>query len=89
MTEPERLKKGKDFEKEVVADFRKHSEDGFVSSNDTIQLSKLRADHGKRGRPDILITELGDFVTILEIKCTDWDRIKLKNCMPSAPMGQI
>lgn len=28
---------------------------------------------------DILITELGDFVTILEIKATDWDRIKPKN----------
>lgn len=28
---------------------------------------------------DILITELGNFVTILEIKATDWDRIKPKN----------
>lgn len=28
---------------------------------------------------DILVTELGDFVTILEIKATDWDRIKPKN----------
>jgi len=79
MVEPKRLKNGKDFEKIVFNDFFNHSKDGDVKSNETIYLKSLNSTRVKRGRPDILITELSDFVTIFEIKATNWDLIKRSN----------
>lgn len=39
----------------------------------------VRILNGRKGRVDILVEELGDFVSIVEIKATDWDRIKPEN----------
>jgi len=44
-----------------------------------VSFSAMENVRKKSGRMDILISELGDFVTILEIKATDWDRIKPRN----------
>lgn len=78
MAEPERLRAGKDFQRIVQEDFRLHSRDGRVRPERSLKLT-----HGvtrrRTGRMDILIDDLGDFVTVLEIKATDWDRIKPKN----------
>lgn len=79
MTEPIQFIRGKKFQKIVQKDFEINSKDGFVQSEAVIEFSGLLKAKKKSGRADILITELGDFVTILEIKATDWDRIKTSN----------
>lgn len=75
MTEPRQLKRGKEFQKQVQEDFRLHSQDGKLVAEAHISFENLLSVSAKAGRADILITELGDFVTVLEIKATDWDRI--------------
>lgn len=77
--EPRRLAKGKIFQRLVQEDFEANSKDGRVRREQRVAFDKLKRVKQKSGRMDILITELGDFVTILEIKATDWDRIKPKN----------
>lgn len=77
--EPRRLARGKAFQRLVQADFEAHSKDGHVRREQKVTFEKLKRIMQKSGRMDILITELGDFVTILEIKATFWDRIKPAN----------
>ena len=75
MAEPRALRRGKAFQKRVQADFFRNSRDGTPRSEAWVSFAHLRS-HGVRGgRADILITELGDFITVLEIKATDWDKI--------------
>ena len=78
--EPSALVRGKQFEKRVKKDW-KNSADGIMLMEHTINLS-LKSEIGsrvKRGRLDILVSELGDFISIVEIKATNWDRIKPVN----------
>jgi len=77
--EPSRLKKGKAFQRLVQEDFETHSKDGMARREQKVSFEALKRIKQKSGRMDILITELGDFVTILEIKATCWDRIKPRN----------
>lgn len=79
MAEPERLKDGKRFQEIVQQDFEQHSKDGTVRREAVVSFKELKKIKQKSGRMDILVEELGDFVTILEIKATDWDKIKPKN----------
>jgi len=79
LPEPELLKRGKKFQKIVQQDFTNNTRDGIAIREETISFKGLNEIMQKSGRMDILITELGDFVTILEIKATDWDRIDSKN----------
>ena len=79
MNEPEQLIRGKFFQKIVQQDFSENSKDGNVTPEAFICFEGLRKNQKKSGRADILITELGEFVTILEIKATDWDKIKSQN----------
>ena len=37
------------------------------------------ADRIRRGRIDIFVDKIDDFVSVIEIKSTDWDRIKPQN----------
>ena len=67
--EPERLKRGKEFELD-----EKSGWDGTVNGKVSFE-HYVKSVTGKRGRVDIFIDELGDFVTIVEIKATDWDKI--------------
>ncbi len=78
-TEPEALRRGKAFEKIVQEDFTRNTKDGEAESEAFVSFVEMKKIHRKSGRIDILISELGDFVTILEIKATDWDRIKPAN----------
>lgn len=77
--EPHQLKKGKAFQRLVQDDFEAHSKNGQARRDQRVSFEALSKIRQKSGRMDILVTELGDFVTILEIKATDWDRIKPKN----------
>lgn len=79
MTEPKQFIRGKKFQKIVQKDFETNSKDGFVKPEAVIVFDGLIKAKKKSGRADIIITELGNFVTILEIKATDWDRIKPHN----------
>lgn len=82
MPEPTQLKRGKVFQKTVQADYLDNTKDGKAEREFHLKLEQLPAKKDKiqTGRADILITEKGDdFVSILEIKATDWDRIKPKN----------
>ena len=81
MTEPAQLSRGKRFHQMVQADYIDNTKGGIARDEVTIDLSMLSYFPQKRGRPDILITENVDtsFVTIIEIKATNWDRIKPKN----------
>lgn len=76
--EPIILYKGKIFEKIVKKNFYDYTKDGKVKEEANIRIDKLN-NLEKIGRIDILIDELGDFVTILEIKNTDWDKISNNN----------
>ena len=75
--EPCILKKGKEFHKEVQKNFKDYSKDGIVNIEAFVPFDYLKKNTA--GRADILIDELSDFVTIIEIKSTDWDKIAEKN----------
>lgn len=78
MSEPEPLRRGKRFQKIVQSDFGGNTSDESVRFEAPVELLK-RASPTKRGRADILITDAGEIVAVLEIKATDWDKIKPKN----------
>jgi hypothetical protein len=79
LPEPSQLKRGKKFQEIVQKDFMNHTVNSKAWKEERISFEGLEHIKQKSGRMDILITGLGDFVTILEIKATDWDRIKSKN----------
>ena len=78
MAEPEQLRRGKEFQRVVQRDFEHNSKSGLVRSEHTVSLAGTSA-RQRRGRMDILVAEMGNLVAILEIKATDWDRIKPQN----------
>ena len=39
---------------------------------------------GKKGRIDILVEELGDFVSVIEVKASDWNRMAPHRVRPNA-----
>jgi hypothetical protein len=79
--EPEILRRGKDFHKRVQEDWKNTARGGQVNLEHTILLSLLRnkTKRRKSGRLDILVDEMSDFVSVVEIKATDWDKVKVKN----------
>ena len=79
MSEPEQLKRGKVFQRIVQDDFEKFSKNGKVFSEAFVSFKELKKIKKRSGRIDILINELGVFVTIVEIKGTNWDKIKPEN----------
>lgn len=79
MPEPECLLRGKQFQEIVREDFRKNNKDGLLTFEKVRKLSRK-----KTGRLDILVSELGDYVAVYEIKATDWDSIKPKNIKKNA-----
>ena len=79
MAEPAILKRGKIFQKIVQQDFEKNTEGGGVFSESHISFTNYNAVKKQRGRIDIFIKDKTKLITILEIKATDWDKIKRKN----------
>ena len=79
MSEPPQLKRGKQFQKEVYRDFELHNKGGKFEPEQNRGLL-----NGKKGRIDVLVSDLGDMVAIYEIKATDWDKIKPQNVKKNA-----
>lgn len=79
--EPEILKQGKIFHKRVQHDWDRTIKDGNLNIEHFIKLSlcEKKIKHKTSGRLDIFIDELGDIVSVIEIKSTNWDMIKEKN----------
>jgi hypothetical protein len=79
--EPFQLKAGKDFHRRVQADWEETAKGGRIVAEHTIRLLPAAEDakHIRRGRLDIFVDQLGDFVTVVEIKATDWDRVIQRN----------
>jgi hypothetical protein len=72
--EPSILKKGKQFHKQVQEEWSKTAA-GHVKIEEGVSKSDKR-----KGRADIFVDEIGDdLVSIVEIKNTDWDKIKPEN----------
>ena len=78
--QPRALVRGKEFEQRVK-DSWSNLADGDMEMEHSIVLSLLpaRGTRKRRGRLDIFVSELGDFVSVVEIKATTWDRIKPAN----------
>jgi hypothetical protein len=76
--EPEILRRGKAFHRRVQSDWERTAKDGVVRSEHTITLGP-DAVRVEKGRLDLFVEELGDFVSVVEIKSTDWDRVKPAN----------
>jgi hypothetical protein len=79
--EPKQFQRGKKFHKKVQEDWR-----GTVGGSKVLieKATPLHPDsksvkHVRRGRMDIFVDKIEDFVTVVEIKSTDWDKIKEKN----------
>jgi hypothetical protein len=75
--EPEILRRGKEFHRRVQAAWSDEIAGGLVSSEHLIHLlgtAGVRV--ARRGRIDIFVGQTGDYVTVVEIKGTDWDRIR-------------
>lgn len=72
--EPSLLKKGKQFHEHV-------QDEWLRTAGGRVRKEKNIPKSGKRGgRADIFVDEIGDdLVSIVEIKNTDWDKIKLEN----------
>jgi len=79
--EPECLRRGKEFHRKVQSDWYENVEDGEVNAEHTINWlpNPSQSKHIKSGRLDIFVDELSDLVSIVEIKSTDWDKIKKGN----------
>jgi len=78
--QPAQLRRGRIFEARVKADWERTAE-GTVENEKSISLVSGRTKSGrvKRGRMDMFVDDLGDFVSVVEIKATDWDRILPNN----------
>ena len=72
--EPEKLKRGKGFHKKIQFEWEVEVKDGIPISEKTITRS-----NGRKGRMDVIVEELGDYVSIIEIKNTNWEKIKNEN----------
>lgn len=64
--EPEPLRRGKRFHKLIQDEWLKTARDGQPTAEKSIKRLS-----GRRGRVDILVEELGDFVSVVEIKASD------------------
>jgi hypothetical protein len=79
MTEPEMLKIGKEFHRIVQEDWKRTAKDGRISPEHTVPLIPKIGYYKKHGRLDIFVDETGDFVSVVEIKSTDWDAVLPRN----------
>jgi len=78
--QPRQLQRGREFENRVKADWKRTAE-GEPETEVTIPLlaGLTKTGRRKQGRMDIYVNDVGDFVVVVEIKATDWDRILPNN----------
>jgi len=77
--EPEQLRRGKLFHRRVQAEWT----DGPIENSSARKEHRIRLEaltgNGTRirhGRIDIFIDQIDDFVSVIEIKATNWDAVK-------------
>jgi len=75
--EPERLRQGKAFHKKVQKDWRQNAEGDVRVEKAISKPPKLAARKPRTGRVDVYVDD-GDMVAVMEIKCSDWDRMTLR-----------
>ena len=78
--QPAQLRRGRAFESRVKADWKMTAE-GEPETEKTIPLlaGLTKTGRPKQGRMDVFVDDSGDFVVVVEIKATNWDRILPKN----------
>lgn len=74
MVEPAQLRRGKLFQRKVRVAFS-----GFESRQYQTLFEHSVAHKNRKGRADIVLTDDGDFLAVLEIKATKWNRIRTDN----------
>jgi hypothetical protein len=74
--EPPQLRRGKRFHKRVQRDWEGKIHESQVRPEHSIRLLPKSYNHDRRGRIDIFIDQMSDFVTVIEIKSTDWENIR-------------
>lgn len=78
--EPILLSEGKKFEKNVKKEWHDTAKDGIITYE-----RPIRKENNRKGRIDIFVDEVGDdLVSVVEIKNTDWDKMKLENVRRNA-----
>ena len=77
--EPALLKRGKEFHARVQRDWKLTAQGSIHAEHGLPLLPGVSCTAGKRGRMDIFVDEVSGFVTVVEIKATDWDRVKVTN----------
>ena len=78
--EPEILRRGKQFHQLVQSDWEQTAEGGIHKEHGIVlSVVPKQATHIRRGRVDLFVDELGDFVAVIEIKSTDWEEVKPSN----------
>ena len=79
--EPEQLRRGKEFHRLVQADWVGTVADGTTRPEHTIRFytPTRTGTRIRRGRIDIFIDQVDDFVSVVEIKATNWDTVKPGN----------
>jgi hypothetical protein len=75
--EPEQLKRGKQFQEAVQSEWAggNAQERRRIEHTTPLLRGVTRTGRRRHGRMDIFVDELGDMVTVVEIKATDWDQI--------------
>lgn len=77
--EPLQLKRGKAFQKIVQNDYQENSK-GQVKIEEHVSFAEMQGIKQLRGRMDIVVhDDKSGYIMIMEIKATDWDKIKTKN----------
>ena len=81
LLEPEQLRRGKEFHRLVQGDWAGGVADAPALPEHTIWFTALpwRGTRIRRGRIDIFIDKIDDFVSVVEIKATNWDAVKPGN----------
>ncbi|HZV71411.1 MAG TPA: hypothetical protein VFG10_17770 [Saprospiraceae bacterium] len=76
--EPEQLRLGKLFHRRVQTDWAGTIEGAAVSSEHSVRFiyASRSTKQTNRGRVDIFVNKIDDFVTVIEIKSTNWDTVK-------------
>lgn len=79
--EPSQLRRGKAFHTRVQQDWLGTIEGQPVRIEKYVRtgLPAIGQRQHRRGRMDIFVDRTGDFVTVVEIKATNWERVKLAN----------
>lgn len=72
--EPKHLRRGRLFHRRMQADWLETIKDGKPCPERTIK--RL---NGRNGRIDVLVEDIDDLLSVVEIKSTDWDEVQEQN----------